>query len=137
MTAKEILILCLVVSGVSVASTRYLFPQIRVKTVEVEKDVVHNDIQTVVKTVTLPSGEVDSTTTTVDHSQKIETDSKTSQIATIPPNWLVNGFVSTDSLNIVNPAYGIQVNRRILGPVFIGSLLSSKGQAGLTIGLEF
>lgn len=137
MNLKQVAVLLLVTATVSAALTRFYFPQVQVKTVKVEKDVIHNNIQTVVVTKKLPSGEVDSTTTIVDHTNKIETDNKTSEIAKIPPNWLIVGTASVTGINFVNPAYGVQVNRRILGPIFINASANTKGEVGLGLGMEF
>lgn len=137
MTTKAILILVLITAVTSAALTHFYFPQVQIKTVEVERDVVHNDIQTVVVTKKLPTGEIDSTTTIVDHSNKVETDSKTTQVASIPPNWLVVGTASVTGINFANPAYGVQVNRRILGPIFVNATVNTKGELGLGLGMEF
>jgi hypothetical protein len=137
MTAKQTAILCVISAVFSVGLSRYLFPQVQIKTVEVEKQVIHNNIQTITVTKTLPSGEIDSTTTVVDHTQKIETDSKTSTTAVIPPNWLIVGTAQVTGIDLVNPAYGVQVNRRILGPMFINASANTKGVVGLGLGMEF
>src|SRR5690348_9465953 len=108
----------------------------KTKTVEVQKDVIHNNVVTVTHTVKLPSGEIDSTTTTTDHTSRVETDNKSAPA--LSPNWLVSGFVATDSISaLANPAYGVQVNRRILGPIFIGASLSTKHDVGISLGMEF
>lgn len=137
MSLKQVAVLLLVTATVSAALTRFYFPQVQVKTVEVEKDVIHNNIQTVVVTKKLPSGEVDSTTTIVDHTNKVDTDNKTSEISKIPPNWLIVGTASVTGINFANPAYGVQVNRRILGPIFINASANTKGEVGLGLGMEF
>lgn len=103
-------------------------------TVETQHDVIHNNIVTVTHTIKENDGTVDVTTTTTDHSQKIETDSKTA--VQIQPNWLVSGTYGID-IHTLQPAYGLQVNRRILGPVFIGALLNTRGDVGLSLGFEF
>lgn len=137
MNLKQVAVLLLVTATVSAALTRFYFPQVQVKTVEVEKDVIHNNIQTVVVTKKLPSGEVDSTTTIVDHTNKVDTDNKTSEIAKIPPNWLIVANASVTGIDFVNPAYGVQVNRRIFGPIFINASANTKGEVGLGLGMEF
>jgi len=129
MTYKSITILCIVVAIVAAGSTRY-------KTVETTRDVVHNDVQTIVKTIKLPTGEVDTTTTTTDHSVKVDTDNKTAVQLQVAKNWLVSGVYSI-SIHTLEPSYGLQVNRRILGPIFIGANANTKGEIGLSLGMEF
>ncbi len=135
MSRKSVLILCIITAAASVAVTRFYFPQIQTKTVETTKEVIHNDVKTIIKTVTEPNGTTTSTTTIEDHTQKIDT-SKKLDITTTRKDWLVSGSYSTD-LHKLEPIYGLQVNRRILGPAYVGALLNTKGEVGLSIGLEF
>lgn len=134
MTNKQVALACLLSAVVSAAVTQRFFPQ--TKTVEVEKDVTHTDVQTVTHTVTRPNGEIDSTITIVDHTQKVDTSSKTVVLAPVPPNWLVSATATT-GLKSIEPVYGVNVNRRILGPLFIGGLADTKGNVGVSLGMEF
>lgn len=135
MGLKTVLILCLISAALAAAITEQFFPKTR--TVEVQHDVIHNDIQTIVKTVKLPSGEIDSTTTIVDHTKRVDTDTRTAISATIPPNWFVAVNANVIKTDFVTPAYGVQVNRRILGPIFVGAQLNTRGEYGLSLGMEF
>lgn len=135
MAYKNVALLCLIAAIVSAAVTQFYFPKIQTKVVETTKEVIKNDVQTVTRTVTLPGGGTESTTTTVDHTQRINSENKTG-ITIAPKDWLVTGSYST-SIHTLEPIYGLQVNRRILGPSYIGALLNTKGEVGLSIGLEF
>lgn len=135
MTIKQAIIACLLSAIVSAAFTQYYFPKIQTKTVETTKEVVRTDVQTVIKTVTHPGGDTESTTTIIDHTQRIETAKKT-DVTITKKDWLVAASYST-SIHTLEPIYGVQVNRRILGPAYIGALLNNKGEVGLSIGLEF
>lgn len=135
MSLKYTALACLISAIISGAVVNYYFPKITTKTVETTKEVVRTDIQTVVHTVTLPNGAVDSTTTIVDHTQKVDT-SKNIAVVNATKDWLVSGSYST-SIHTLEPIYGLQVNRRILGPAYVGALLNNKGEVGLSIGLEF
>lgn len=135
MAYKNVAILCFITAIVSAAVTQFYFPKIQTKVVETTKEVIKNDVQTVTRTVTLPGGGTESTTTTVDHTQRINSENKTA-ITIAPKDWLVSGSYST-SIHTLEPIYGLQVNRRILGPTYIGALLNTKGEVGLSIGLEF
>ncbi len=134
MSIRNTVILCLIISAVSIIATRYIFPRIETKTVETTKEVVRTDVQTVVHTITLPSGGTDTTTTIIDHSTRTET-SKNTAITSKLPNWQVSG--SAQSGIDLKPYYGIQAQRRILGPFYLGALLNTKGDVGLSIGFEF
>lgn len=132
MTNKTVAIMCLASAVVSAACTQYFFPQI--KTVEVQKEVIRNDIQTVTHTVKEPDGTTDITTTTTDHSQVTLTDTK--KEFNIVPNWHVSAFADAN-IKLESPEYGLNVQRRILGPIFIGASLSNKGNVGASLGMEF
>lgn len=132
MTYTQIALACLVSGALAATGTYYFIPQI--KTVEVTRDVVHTDIQTVTHTMTLPNGNIDTTTTTIDHTKRLEVDSKTTT-QSIPKNWLVSGSYATD--RTLEPIYGLQVQRRVLGNLFIGASGNTKGVIGLSIGMEF
>lgn len=120
--------------GLGAAVSRYAVPP-QAKTVESTKEVTRNDVQIVTRTVTLSNGTTESTTTTTDHTIKAETNNKQS-VTVVPKDWLVSGSVSTD-YKFAPPTYGAQVQRRILGPVFGGFLINTKGDVGLSIGFEF
>lgn len=137
MPIRLTILLCALSAVLAAAMTKYYFPTVQTKTVEVEKEVVHNDIQTVVHTVKLSSGEVDTTTTTTDHTQRIETDSKTAMImksSTIN----VSGLVANDfSKGLLVPVYGISVSKEFLGPITVGAFGLTSGTIGLSVGINF
>lgn len=135
MTLKQSLVACLIVAVAAAAVTRYYFPQIQTKTVEVIKEVVKTDVKTVIHTVTSPDGTTDTTTTIVDHTTRTETENKTS-IQAKEINWQVSGSVQSN-FRLDPPAYGVQVQRRVLGPFFVGALLNTKGDVGLSLGVSF
>jgi hypothetical protein len=125
----------------SAGVTRYYFPQVTVetKTVEVQKDVIRNNIVTITSTMKLPNGEVDTTTKTIDNTVHVDTDTKTSQSMQLSPqkNWFVGAEASITGINFANPAYGVFVNRRILGPFYLGGSVNTKGEFGVSVGMEF
>jgi hypothetical protein len=116
------------------ALTEHHYAKPVIQSVNVDHDVIHNNIVTVTHTIHEKDGTTDTTTTTMDHTQQVDTDTKT--IAKPLPNWLVAGTYSTE-IHTLQPAYGVQVNRRILGPMYIGAGLNSQGMVGLSLGFEF
>lgn len=132
---KSVAIIMLVVAIASAALTRYCFPQIQVKTVEKEKDVHHNDIVTVVKVVKEKDGSEETTSTTIDHSTNVLTDNKTTTIMA-QPNWMVSASADI-KFDDIRPVYAFQIQRRILGPFFVGGNLTTDKYAGVSIGFEF
>ena len=138
---KYVVIVCLVTAAVSASITRYYFPQVTVqtKTVEADHSVTHNDVKTVTHEVKKPDGEVDTDITTIDSTVHTDTDTKTAQVVQLAPekNWYVGATASITGVNFANPAYGVQVNRRILGPIFLGGTVNTKGEFGISLGMEF
>ncbi len=131
------LVVALVAATITAGVTRYYFPVVLTKTVEVEKEVVKNNIQTVVHTVTLPNGSVDSTTTIIDHSQRTETDTKQS-VAYQNPTLNVSVLVANDfSIRAIKPIYGVSVTKEVLGPITVGAFGLTSGTVGLSVGLNF
>ncbi len=135
MITRNIIMLCLVSAVVGAAASLYYFPQIETKNVEVTKEVVKTDIKTIIKTVKAPDGTTETTTTIEDHSVKTGTDKRTS-VEYRPKDWHVSGSVYS-GLPLTNPYYGVHIERRIFGPFYVGGLLSTKGDVGLSVGFEF
>ncbi len=107
------------------------------KTVEVTKDVVHNDIKTVTHTVTAPNGTVDTTTTTVDTTLRVDTDNKT-VVSTVKPKINISALVANDfSKGILRPVYGISASKEFIGPLTLGAFGLTNGTVGVSIGLNF
>lgn len=124
-------LVCLVV-GVLAGSV--LFSKVKEKTVETEVERVVKDVQTVIKVVTRPDGSREEVTTIVDKSKQ-STD-KTSTKIIAKNGWHISASGSrtfTDSSMI----YTLQVERRIIGDVFLGASVNSEKQVGLVVGLEF
>lgn len=106
------------------------FPKVKEKTVEVEKIV--KDIQTVTRIVTKPDGTKEEVTTIVDRSKENKTRIKT--IA--KTDWHVS---ISGAREILDPTmvYSMQVERRILGDIYLGGSISSEKQVGISVGMDF
>lgn len=135
MTNKNLAILLASSIVLTFMTTRHYFPKVETKTIETTKEVVHTDIRTVTRTITSPNGQTDTTTVTEDHSTKKDSSNKTS-VAYKQPNWMVSGSIQSN-YRLDPPAYGVQVQRRILGPFYLGALLTTKHDVGLSLGFEF
>jgi hypothetical protein len=105
-------------------------------------DVVHEKIHKVIVTVTAPNG-TKTTTTTIDNGSVINdqsnTQSNSSTVTTYDKTqWSVGALANVDlTKGISAPSYGIQVERRILGPVWVGAYGLANASGGLSVSLEF
>ena len=121
---------------------RYLQPaQIKIKKEEVikEVEVVQKDIRIVEREIIRPDGTKEKEKITEDKSQestKKERDTKEStQVVNTKPDWRINGLTALN--NNRNIVYGLQVERRILGPISIGAWGVTDSTIGLSVGVEF
>lgn len=132
MTNKTVVILCVISAALAAGLTKFYFPN--VKTVEVEKQVTHKDVETVTHEVKRPDGTVDTVITTTDHSSVILTDTKKEY--NVVPNWQISAFALAN-IKLESSDYGLQAQRRILGPIFVGGMVTSRGNIGVSLGMEF
>ena len=135
MTTKNTLILLVIVAAVSAGITRYYFPQIEYKNTETVKEVVRNDIRTVIKEVVRPDGTKETITETTDKSTKKET-TKSETVIAQKNQWMFDiGARKTFSNSEIY--YDLQIQRRIVGPFFLGVKGSTDKSVGVSIGMEF
>lgn len=92
----------------------------------VEKEVVRKDVITRIVEVERPDGTKGKVTVITDKST--EKSSKSVDVTVAPKQWLVGAYYKVN-----NPAYGLAVNRRIIGPVFLN--VSADTGLNLTVGL--
>jgi Na+-translocating ferredoxin:NAD+ oxidoreductase RnfG subunit len=135
MTNKSVLILMVVVAVVSAGITRYYFPQVELKNTETVKEVVRNDIRTIVKEVVRPDGTKETVTETTDKSTKKET-STSELIVAAKKQWMID-IAARKTLTGTELYYDLQIQRRILGPFFAGIKGSTDKSVGVSIGMEF
>ncbi len=100
---------------------------------ETDTSKISNDITTVIKEKQNKDGSIEKDTTIVDKSKR---DEKLISVAPIlSPNWIVRGgYGLAKDLNAV---YTVSVDRRILGPIFLGGWASSQQSAGVSLAIEF
>lgn len=83
-------------------------------------------------TITEPNG-----TTTVTTDTGIVTKEKDeTTITDIKPQWRVSGLAAV-SPNTIGMVYGGQVERRILGPIYVGAFGLTNSTFGINLGIEF
>ena len=126
----------------SYATGRYMQPaKVVTKIVTETKEivVVKNDVQTVTHEVDHPDGTVEKTTTTVDKSQEtIAKESRTDIEQTKTnqkPQWLIGAQLTPQS-GPLGPVYGAEVQRRIIGPIFVGAFGNTNRTVGLSVSIE-
>lgn len=120
---------------IGAAVARYYYPRIEMKQVEVTKEVVRNDIRTVTRMVERPDGSKETVVEVVDKSTKKETSTKETTVAS-KKDWVIS--VSTDyNYRDYQQSYELQVQRRILGPFYIGAKASTNQSVGAMVGFEF
>lgn len=112
-----------------------LFPKIKTETVETEKEVIKRDVVTVVKEVVRADGTKEIITTTTDKTKEKKDSTVTSKV--LASNYHASISVITDNIQLTDLKYQLQVEKRIIGDVFLGAVINSKKEAGLTVGLEF
>lgn len=127
---------------------RYLQPaNVVIKKEEVIKEVetTHKDVVTHEHTVKNKDGSEVTDRTTEDKSTEVSnkqiTEKESTTITNKKPDWFITAGAEANSIsNIANPTYQLGVNRRILGPIFLGgnaALGGGEHRVGIQIGIEF
>lgn len=141
---KYLGLIVLVALAVGAYATRQFAPREVIKTQLVDHDVVKDHVVTVTKEITKADGtkEVDTVVT----DDRKESDTKKETVTDSKPipqqkaQWFVTAGAGLDFSqvsNLANPIYQASVNRRILGPIYLGAYGNTKSQVGLQVGLEF
>lgn len=113
---------------------RYLQPaRIEIKKEQVE--VIKKDIKVVERIVTRPDGTTEKETVTEDKTLSQKETLDQSLVVNKKPNWKASGLAGLDISE--SQFYGVQVERRILGPFFVGAMVTTNKTIGLSIGMEF
>jgi hypothetical protein len=113
---------------------RYATPPTVVTKVETKVvEVIKKDVKTIVKETRKPDGTVVTTTKTHDKSVDKRTDTQTAIVAKKSPDWIFG--VSTTFTN--TQVYGVEINRRVLGPLFIGVMADTSGNSAAKLLIEF
>lgn len=133
---KTLGIYTIVVAALAVGATKCLWPTVDTKLTVQEKEVIKKDVQTVIKEVVKPDGTKETVTTIVDRSK--EASSKTlEQIVNKKNDWFVAAGAEARLNELNSPSYKLEVNRRIIGDVFVGATANTQGVVGLQVGFTF
>ncbi len=135
MNLKQITIYSIFLIVGTAALTRYLWPSIQTQIKIEEKEVVRNDVRTIIKERTKSDGTKETETEIIDRTIK-EKDKHYTAITTKKKDWFIAGGASINP-NDVRPVYNLQVNRRIIGPFYLGASVNTRKDVGLQIGAEF
>lgn len=127
---KHILIALLAGIAIGAAATYHFTP------IKVEERVVTREVKvkdTVTRRVVLPDG---TRITERETREAIRADSDTSRITDNQRQWHASIGVNATTQGL-GDTYNIQLQRRILGPVFLGVGLTTKRDATVSLGFEF
>ncbi|MBK9292815.1 MAG: hypothetical protein IPM52_14500 [Bacteroidetes bacterium] len=135
MTRQALLIVALVAAAV--AGTRYLWPRVEYRQTVVERETIKKDVRTIIKHVERKDGSKETVTTIVDNSK--ESSNRTETIVkAAQAQWLLSPLLKIDAKQgLTEPVYGLMVQRRVLGPGWLGVAATTDKQIMATIGLEF
>jgi Na+-translocating ferredoxin:NAD+ oxidoreductase RnfG subunit len=136
MSTRNTLILLVLVAAASAGITRYYFPQVEFRNTETVKEVIRNDIRTIVKEVVRPDGTKEIITETTDKSVKKES-STSETLLMAKKQWMfgVGAAAKLSDRDVI--VYDLHVQRRILGPFFLGARAATDKSVGVSIGMEF
>lgn len=121
---------CLLIGG---TASKFLFPTIQEKIVEVEIEVIKRDVVTEVREIVKPDGSKEIVTIIKDKSQEKKESSKVVTIA--KSEWHVSAAALTP--NTKDIYYQVQIERRVLGNIHVGVLANTNSAYGISIGYEF
>lgn len=141
---KYLAAIVIVAMACGAALTRQFAPREVTKTQLVDHDVIKDHVVTVTKEIVRPDGSKEIDTTVVDDKKqddvKKETITDVKPIPQLKPQWFATvgaGLDASSLRDLSNPVYNLGVNRRILGPIYLGAWANTKSQVGIQLGLEF
>jgi len=143
MQVKTLIISALLLLGVGYGVGRYLQPaevKIEIKEVIKEVEVENRNVVTIIREIERPDGTREIETRIVDKTT-IEKDrtasrSEVKTVRALKPQWKVGAMVGQSDFLRGGTIYGAQVERRILGPFFLGVWGNTNKSAGLSISME-
>jgi hypothetical protein len=135
MNYKQLIVYTAVIVVATVVATKYYFPSIEEKIRIEEKEVIKRDVVTRIVEIIKPDGSKETQTEIIDRTkEKITKEFESLKIQ--KKDWFIAGGASLN-INDVTPVYNFQVNRRVLGPFYIGASVNTRKDIGVLIGFEF
>jgi hypothetical protein len=132
---KTLIVYTIVIVVLSVVVTKRFWPTIDTQVKVEEKEIIKHDVRTIIKEQTNPDGSSTKETIIVDNSKEVSA-KKFEQTTTKKNDWFVAAGAEATSRSL-NPIYRIEVNRRVLGDVYVGVSGRTDGLIGLQIGFSF
>lgn len=133
----------LVLMLLAYAGGRYLQPaeiQIQKEEIIKFKEIVKKDVIVIRKETKLPDGTVIVEETTTDKStissNKDIANKESTTVENVKSQWKVNALAGYD-VRDKDMVYGLEVQKRFIGPVSLGAFGTNKQQIGISIGIEF
>jgi len=118
----------------SVALTRYYWPKVVERTVEIEKEVRKTDIRTITKIVERPDGTKETVVDTTDRTTKRTDSSKTHEVFEAQ---YIGSLAAISPVQSLEPVYSISLSKRVVGPFFIGLQADTSSRVGVVLNVEF
>jgi len=113
----------------------------KTETVEKEKIVTNDNVVTVVKEIDRPDGTKEKTTETVDKStitNDTDTTTKTTKdVERKTLDWKVGALAKPDFSDHLKPTYGIQIERRVIGSIYVGGAMTTNREFFASVGILF
>ena len=133
---KAIGIYTVVIAALAIGATKRLWPSIETQVKVEEKEVIKKDVRTIIKERTNTDGSSTKETIIVDNSKESST-KKFEQITVKKHDWFVAAGAEARLSELANPSYKLEVNRRIIGDIYVGATANTRGSVGLQVGFSF
>lgn len=126
MSIKMSALIAVIAFIAGIAVSRFQFPS------EVKEETKQNDVVTIIKEVIRPDGTKEVDTRIVDRTKEV-----IKEVQYKKPDWRIQGGVGVHLASSLVPVYSVGVERRILGPMWLGAGADTTGLIKLTVAVEF
>lgn len=125
----------LLILGLGVAIGKYTLPA-KIVTIEHEATSENRNVEVVVVEKKAPDGSSTKTTVTKDKSIVNTEKDKKVEVKNEKSNVRLDALIGYD-FREKRQVYGVQVQKRFVGPILLGAWGTNQGTAGLSVGVEF
>lgn len=132
---KNLIITAAVALLIGLGLGSQLLPKVKIETKEIEKEVIVKDVVTVTKIITKPDGTKEEVITVTDKTK--ENSSKVSTQKVMATQWHASVSAKTDNIKFEKITYGVSIERRIIGDIFLGVNADTSGKVGGSVGISF